>query len=429
MKRHSRSVLALCVSLCTLAAAPPAPDPAGPLVVGPGGSPGLQRFTGEAIQEAVDKAHAQGGGVVVLKRGSYVLRSPIDLSNKTGVTLLGEPGAVLQAQAQQQGVLAQAVEAGAKALVLEAAMDLPAGARIEIHSQGRRVVTPKGDVYHVPYIMGHVARSEGTRLTLSRPIRYAAAKGAKIISVFNGIIVRGKAKNITIQNVTLDMNRDAWPVAPKNHTYHCALIAGGPYSYEKGPTGPPVEGLRIVGCKIQNAHHRGIAFYSVIHSGVYSCHIENTAAEGIDFDHFAYHCEAVGNTVVRCRNIELNDASHCLISHNRVVSPGVGVVVWQWCKLPGLNEHNLILHNEIVDSRGDGISLGQGADFNTVAGNVVRNSAGVGISVQGRGNRVVGNRVSGSRQQDLKVTGQDNLAMDNAGAGQAPSPTEGATKR
>lgn len=241
--------------------------------------------------------------------------------------------------------------------------------------------------------MGQVGGIDGTVLNLSKPLKYAVPKGVKVVVVFNGIVVRGKAKNLNIQNITLDMNRDAWPVEPLNHTYHCAILAQGPYTYEKGPNGPPVEGLRITGCTIKNAHQRGVAFYSVAHSGVYDCHIENTGAEGIDFDHFAYHCEAVGNTLVDCHNLELNDASDCLVAHNRIVRPGVGVVVWQWCKLPGLNERNLILNNEIIDSKGDGISLRTSADLNVVRGNIVSNSAHIGILVEGKRNIISGNTV------------------------------------
>jgi parallel beta-helix repeat protein len=232
-----------------------------------------------------------------------------------------------------------------------------------------------------------------------------------MIAVFNGIVVKDEVKNILIQNVVIDMNRAAWPVVPKNHTFHCAIIAQGNYSYETGPTAPPVEGLRIVGCKIKNTHHRGVGFYSVIHSGVYECQIENTAAEGIDFDHFSYHCEAVGNTLADCHNIELNDASHCLVARNQITRPAVGIVVWQYCKLPGLNERNLILNNEIIDSKSDGISLRQGSSQNTVQGNVVKNSAKTGILVEGENNLIVRNIVSGSKNEEVMVGGKGNVHL------------------
>ena len=412
MNLCTRFAIAFVLAACALAA-PDTPVPAGPITVAQDGSGDFNGDTADAVRQAVDKAQAQGGGVVVIKPGVYTLRRALDLSSKQNVTLLGEDAAILRAADQQVAVLAQDVNAGDKALVLDKVLDLPEGVQIEIHSDGRRAKRPSGSVFVVPYIMGHVARVDGHTVHLSRPIRYPAAKGKTVVSALNGIVVRGKAKNITIQHLTLDMNRGAWPIVPKNHTYHCALIAGGAYSYEKGPTGPPVEGLRLVDCTIANAHQRGVAFYSVTHSGVYSCRIENTSAEGIDFDHFAYHCEAVGNTLVNCRNIELNDASHCLIANNRVVNASVGIVVWQWCKLPGLNERNLILNNEVVDSKGDGICLRAGADFNLVAGNTVTGSANVGIYVQGERNVIAGNTATGNKKHDIQVVGKQNVEMRN----------------
>jgi len=198
-----------------------------------------------------------------------------------------------------------------------------------------------------------------------------------------------------------------------NHTYHCAVKVSGPYSYERGPTGPAVEHFRIANCTIKNAHHRGVAFYSVCHSGVYDTRIENTAAEGIDFDHFCYHCEAVGNDLRNCRNIELNDASYCLITRNKMTRCSAGIVVWQWCKQGGLNVHNMIVGNHIVESRSDGIRCQTGADHNMISRNTVKNARGTGIVVAGVQNTIVGNAVEGSGAHGILVTGSGNTVLRN----------------
>lgn len=368
----------------------------------------------DAIQQAVRKASQCGGGVVRIEAGKYTLTRALDFSNLKHIRILGSPGTVLKAGEQVMGSLAEPAEKGATCLVLEAPMALHDGEYVEIHSDGRRVTPPgRSDSYVVPYIMGQVERAEGRTLHLTHPLRYAAPAGKRVIGVFNGIVVRGDASDITIHGVTIDMNRDAWPIAPKNHAYHCGVWAQGSYSYEKGPTGPPVNGLRIVNCTVQNAHHRGIAFYSVTNSGVYDSRIKNTSEEGIDFDHFAYHCQAVGNTVVDCRNIELNDASDCVIAHNRIERPASGIVVWQWCTQSGLNERNLILGNTILDAKNEGIRLCRNADDNLIVGNTVLRSAGVGIGVDGAGNVITGNRSASNKKGDLSIAGTGNVSTGN----------------
>src|SRR4051794_20653252 len=63
------------------------------LTVGPSGTTGND-YTGNgttdqtAIQAAVDAANTAGGGVVMLRRGSYTLTGGVTLA--TGVTIIGE---------------------------------------------------------------------------------------------------------------------------------------------------------------------------------------------------------------------------------------------------------------------------------------------------------------------------------------------------
>jgi len=200
---------------------------------------------------------------------------------------------------------------------------------------------------------------------------------------------------------------------PLNHTYHCCIFVAGPYSYAKGPTGAPVDHFRIVNCRLRNAYQRGVAFYSVIRSGVYACRIEDTEAEGIDFDHFCYDCEAVDNELINCRNLELNDASDCLISGNTLRNMGTGIVIWQWCTLPNLNVRNLILNNLILDAKGPGIQCRKGADRNTFRGNIISGAGGSGIFVEGNDNIIDGNKLLRNGQRGIHIVGEGNLVLAN----------------
>src|SRR5690606_31114052 len=50
--------------------------------------------TNWAIQRAIDAAHAAGGGTVELPAGEYAMHSALLM--RTGVSLVGEPGAILK---------------------------------------------------------------------------------------------------------------------------------------------------------------------------------------------------------------------------------------------------------------------------------------------------------------------------------------------
>ncbi len=402
--------------IAMLPAAAPTPAPAADrprLTVGQDADADFTGATDAAIRQALAELKARGGGTLLIQPGTYILHQAVELRDMHDVTVVGAPGAVLKAAPGRLVRLAEPAARGTTRIVLEDASSFPPGARIEVRSPGRTDVSPAGTKHTVPYIMARVARREGNALVLAAPLRYAAPAGVEVSNVFNGIVVSAPATDITLYGLTIDMARDKWPKAPLNHTFHCAVFARGPYSYSEGPIGPPVERLRIVRCTIRNAHQRGVAFYSVRHSGVYDCEIVNTGAEGIDFDHFSYYCDAVGNRLGDVRNIELNDASWCLVANNRIEASDAGIVVWQWCTLPDLNVGNLILGNSILRPRADGISCRLGADDNTISGNTVIGAGGSGILVQGRDNRIMGNTVRDCKGPALQIAADRNTLGTN----------------
>lgn len=389
-----------------------APGKEAALMVATEGEGDFVGSTGEAIEAAAKEAHRRGGGTVRLLPGDYILHREIDLSGLRGVRLLGEEGVILKAVAQKKSTTQASADASDEFLPLEAPERFPVGGMIEIHSPGRSGTKPSGEPYQVPYIMARVAGHEEGGVRLASPLAYPVPKDATVISVFNGVVIRGDSADLQLIDLTIDLNREEWPIAPLNHTYHCGVFVSGPYGYESGPTGPPVEGLSLVGCTVRNAHHRGIGLYSAVHASIVNCRVENTDGEGIVFDHFCYHCEAVGNTLVNCRNIELNDASDCLVSHNRIESADVGIVIWQWCTQDGLNEQNLIVGNEIIGARAEGIILKPGADQNLVLGNMVQGSGKAGIVIRGDQNIISGNRISEAGEESIRDEGNDNRGPD-----------------
>jgi parallel beta-helix repeat protein len=197
----------------------------------------------------------------------------------------------------------------------------------------------------------------------------------------------------------------------RGHAQLCGIFAQGPYSYEKGPTGPPVKNLHIERCFIQNCHGRGIALYSCENARIENCTIRDTTDEAIDFDHFTTGSIARHNHIARSLiGVELNDAKACTIEQNDFLDCQTGINLWRWCKQPGLNEKNLIRGNQFDRTRGNAIQIASGTAQNTILENVITASGKNGIILNGEGQIVKGNTISGSGLKDLTVqAGRHNI--------------------
>ncbi|MBT3288533.1 MAG: right-handed parallel beta-helix repeat-containing protein [Victivallales bacterium] len=367
-----------------------------------------------ALRIALDTLRKQKGGVLVLSPGTYLIGAQLSLDNLTDAHILGRGEVILQLLPERHTRTTKAAKKGDSEILVQRADVFAPGLAIELQGAIRDTLTPEGKPHRISHLSTTIKEVQGDRLILARPLTADVPAGAPVVHPMNLFDGRRNIRNLTIQNLTLDLNRDAWPVRPFNHARNSGIFLHGPYSYETGPTGPPLEGVRIIDCTIKNSHHRGIAFYNVRNSGVYHCRIENTAAEGIDFDHFVTHCQAVGNVLVNCRNIELNDASDCLVSDNLLRTCRTGIVVWQWCQLPGLNERNLILRNRFEDCPPPAISLRKGADHSTIRNNSGRFAKGPAIVVDGKGN-LIGDNPFQIEQGDVQRIAPGNLQAQPAG--------------
>ncbi len=227
------------------------------------------------------------------------------------------------------------------------------------------------------------------KLRFAEPLPCDVPAGSGVGYRHNLLEIRGSRKDIRIERLTLDGGRKAGLNMP-GHMERCAVVAVGPYSYQRGPTAPPVENLEIRDCRIRNCYGRGVAMYSVVRSKVTGCTVEDVADEAVDLDHFCYHCEVTGNTIRRgVVGVTLNDASYCLVAQNRIEDCGRGVNVWWWhmCPQTDIDVENVIRDNRIVGSRGPAVSIGKRCFRN----------------------RVVGNRVEGK----IKVVEPDNVVEGN----------------
>jgi parallel beta-helix repeat protein len=190
----------------------------------------------------------------------------------------------------------------------------------------------------------------------------------------------------------------------RGHAQLCGVFVAGEYSYENGPKGPKPKGVIVRDCILQHFFGRAVAFYSVEASTVERCSIMDINDEAIDFDHFATGCIARGNTLIRCRvAFELNDASNCTVEGNEVRSCGLGVNVWRWCKLPGLNEGNVIRNNLFKEIAGNGVQMGRETTRNVIEGNEMDQIARNGISLSGDAQVVRGNVIRGVKLKDIAL--------------------------
>ncbi|MFH1924619.1 MAG: right-handed parallel beta-helix repeat-containing protein, partial [Planctomycetota bacterium] len=198
----------------------------------------------------------------------------------------------------------------------------------------------------------------------------------------NVFFVGGSEKNITLENLLIDGGRRK-DVPMPGHCDRCALLAHGIWSYQQGPTAPPIENVRVENCRIRNCYGRAVAMYSVVRGKVTGCLIEEIADEGIDLDHFCQHCEVTENTVRRSvTGVTINDASYCTIQNNRFENCGVGVTMWWWhqCPQENLNVENVIQNNVITSPEKAGISLGKKCFRNKIIENVVEGDINVAES-------------------------------------------------
>ncbi len=389
----------LCAFFCQLVLLSPPSGVKRIVVVAQDGSGDFNGRTEEAIVKAIEEVSRIGGGVVLIKKGIYSIRRTISLHGKKNIAIIGEPGTVLRMPPEVWSVAIAEAEVGRDFVELESTKGFEPGMKLEVQAPGRTEITPSGKKIVVPYFDVVVKRVEGNRIHFTEPLKYPIPKGTKILHRYN--IFNTTGENITFQGLTLDLNKDEWPVRVIDHCNHCAFVGGG-------------TNVKVVGCTVRNAWHRGVAWYGTKHGVVQGCVFENLADEAIDFDHYCVHCVAVDNEIRRCRvGVELNDPAFCTVARNRIEDCEIGINIWRWFKGEEWNAHNGIYENEILNSRRIGIHCGTETWLNEIVGNVVDGSGGVGIDLRGDRNVVVRNTVRRCGEHGILVMGRENLVCFN----------------
>lgn len=362
-------------------------------------------LTEAEIQKFIDDAIKAGGGEVVIPPGVHVIERGLMVKDAKKLRIIGLDAeeSVLKLPPVAYATASGVTEAGATRITVKAQQAIKPGMRLKIEADGELdSFTKKPKPYH----LAMVKTVEKDAIQLDAPLKFPVPDGTMIRheDAPNLIEVRGTSEDVYIEKLTLDGGRIDGDPPIRGHAQLCGIFAAGPYTYEKGPTGPPVKKLRISRCFIQNCHGRGIAFYSVEGAEIDGCTIRDTSDEAIDFDHFAVKCIATHNHIARSLiGVEMNDATACLVAGNDFRECGTGINLWRWCKQPGLNEGNIIAQNVFDATKGNGMQIATGTRGNTIVQNEITDSGKNGIILSGEAQVIKANRITGSGMKAIIV--------------------------
>lgn len=357
------------------------------------------------LQRFIDDAVKAGGGEVVIPPGVHLIEHGLMVKDAKKLRIVGldAEDTVLKLPPVAYALAAGAAPAGATTIPVKSQRGFKPGMRLKIEADGELdgfTKKPK------PYHLAIVKTVDHEALQLEAALKFPVPDGTMIRheDAPNLIEIRGASEQVLIEKLTLDGGRMEGDPPVRGHAQLCAVFASGPYGYEKGPTGPPVKKLSISRCFIQNCHGRGIALYSVEGAEIDDCTFRDTSDEAIDFDHFTTKAVATHNHIARCHiGVELNDANDCLVAGNEFLQCGTGINLWRWCKLPGLNEGNLIVQNVFDRTLGNAVQIATGTKGNTVAQNEISRSGKNGIILSGESQIVKANKITASGMKPLVI--------------------------
>jgi hypothetical protein len=376
--------------------------------IGPGGESGFEETSSDSIQRAIDRL-ARTGGTIMLASGQYSIRRTITIRAGKELTLQGATGARLVLDIAPASSLATPAAAGDFRIRLADSTGFAPGHEIELLRDSPRVP-----------LSGRIARvdADGT-VTLAKALTDFAAAGTPVMTTENVIGILDEADNVTLSNLEIDLQRNLQPFAPINHTRHCGIFVAGNYNYARGAS-TYCRRVRILDCRISNAHHRGIAMYATTDSEISRCRIENTTAEAIDIDHYCQRIAVTGNVMSngQMSGIEINDGSDNLIARNIIDGYPVGINCWWYppCLMPEANQRNIITENTIRNSLKNAISFQRNTERNSITKNTIEGVArSYGILMMGDRSLIEDNRIGGAPHGDIRDGGTGNVVVPSAG--------------
>jgi len=362
-------------------------------------------LTDKEIQGYIDEAIKAGGGEVVIPPGVHEITRGLVIKDAKNLRLIGLDAEICTLKLPPFAFAETAADtaAGSDRIVTTRLQNLVPDMRLHIEADGEIDSFTKKPK---PYVLAVVKAIEGNTILLKQLLKFPVPANAMIrhADAPNLIEVRGVSEGVRIEKLTLDGGRIDTDPPVRGHAQLCGVFVQGPYSYEKGPTGPRVKDVTVARCIVRNCHGRGVALYSVEAPVVEDCTIMDTTDEAVDLDHFTIKAVVRHNHIARSLiGVELNDATDCLVSANEFRHCKTGINLWRWCKQPGLNEGNRIENNLFQDTAGNAVQIATGTTKNSVLGNEIIRSGRNGITLAGEGQIVRGNTISASMMKDVAV--------------------------
>ncbi|RLJ01518.1 MAG: hypothetical protein DRP11_04260, partial [Candidatus Aenigmatarchaeota archaeon] len=196
-----------------------------------------------------------------------------------------------------------------------------------------------------------------------------------------GITNRGIVKNIRIEDLTIDGNKQNSPEgASATHVWYNGIeLDGSWYGDRPSADAELVKDVVISNCTIKNLWQRGVVSYGGRRWFVRNCYFDNVGGS-ISPDHATDFWFIENNIIENCEvGIEFNDTSDSVIFNNRIRNCSTNaILVWQYQSFAPMMD-NRILYNYISDVDGE-CAIDLHLDPGTVecTGNVIEN-AKVGI--------------------------------------------------
>jgi hypothetical protein len=318
---------------------------------------GVTAWTGRAIQQTIDQAAANGGGIVTVPAGTYLLDNAIRL--RTGVHLMGETGAILKKIPSVSSLIPDYLGYGHYEITVAEPQKFHVGMGIHILDD-----LSMGFYTTVATIIG----IDGERLFLDRMLNhdYGPAAKARAVSVFS-LIEADQVSDVIIENLILDGNQ-------AEETFALNGCRGaGLFIYQA---------RRVAVRKVEIREFRGdaLSFQQNIDITVEDCHLHHNTGGGIH----------PGSGSVRY-----------LLQKNRIHDNG-GCGIFYCLR----TTHSICRSNLIENNAGIGISIGERDTDHLMANNTLRGQGGPGISfrmpTRRSGDRVclLGNTLQGNCRRE-----------------------------